>query len=75
MTLECRLISYDSENGCTVGEILNISADERILGEDGRIVTSKLDPLCFDPVHHVYLKLGAVAGTAFKDGLKLKGKK
>ena len=72
MTLECRLISYDSDNGCTVGEILNISADERILDENGKISVEKLQPVTFDPVHHKYLKLGAAAGTAFKDGLKLK---
>ena len=75
LTLECALSSFDDAAGCTVGEIVNISADERILGEDGRIDTLKLDPICFDPVRHVYLKLGAVAGTAFKDGLKLKAKK
>ena len=72
MTLECRLISYDAENGCTVGEILNISADERILDENGKISVEKLQPVTFDPVHHKYLKLGGIAGTAFKDGLKLK---
>ena len=54
------------------GEIVNESADERILDADGKIDAAKLDPICFDPVRHVYLKLGTVAGTAFKDGLKLK---
>ena len=72
LTLACRLKSYDDAAGCAVGEIVNVSADERILGADGRIDATKLDPICFDPVRHVYLKLGAVAGTAFKDGLKLK---
>ena len=32
----------------------------------------KLDPITFDPVNHTYLKLGAKAGNAFKDGLKLR---
>ena len=72
MTLECRLISYDDKTGCTVGEILNVSADENVLDENGKISPDKLEPICFDPVHHTYRKLGAVAGTAFKDGLKLK---
>ena len=71
-TLECRLLSYDDAAGCTVGEIVNVSADERILDVDGKIDASKLDPICFDPVRHVYLKLGISAGTAFKDGLRLK---
>ena len=72
MTLECRLISYDDKTGCTVGKILNVSADENVLDENGKISPDKLEPICFDPVHHTYRKLGAVAGTAFKDGLKLK---
>ena len=72
MTLECRLVSYDENTGCTVGEILNISADETILDENGKISLDKMEPICFDPVHHTYRKLGAVAGYAFKDGLALK---
>ena len=72
MTLECRLVSYDETTGCTVGEIVNVSADERILDAEGRIDPAKLRPLTFDPVHHFYRELGAVAGHAFKEGLKLK---
>ena len=72
MTLECRLVSYDDKTGCTVGEILNVSADEAVLDEQGRISPDKMEPICFDPVHHTYRKLGDVAGFAFKDGLKIK---
>ena len=71
MTLECRLVSYDSETGCTVGEIVNVSVDERILDTDGKIDPAKFEPITFDPVNHLYRKLGEVAGTAFKDGRKL----
>lgn len=73
MTLECKLISYDDKAGCAVGEILNISADESILGSDGKISVEKLQPITYDPVHHTYIQLGAVVGKAFSDGLKLKG--
>ncbi len=72
MTLECRLVSYDDKTGCTVGEIVNVSADESILGADGAIDAEKLAPVCFDPVRHRYLKLGAAAGAAFQMGLALK---
>lgn len=72
MTLECRLVSFDPRTGCTVGQILNISADERVLDENGKISIEKLQAVTFDPVHHRYLKLGGIAGTAFKDGLRLK---
>ena len=72
MTLECRLISYDDKTGCTVGEILNVSADEAVLDDDGKISPDKMEVICFDPVHHTYRKLGDIAGYAFKDGMKLK---
>jgi len=71
-TLECRLVSYDAETGCAVGNIVNVSADERILGGDGKVDPAKFEPITFDPVHHLYRKLGEAVGTAFKDGLKLR---
>ena len=72
MALECRLISYDSESCRLVGEIVNVSADERILGDDRRIDLSKFKPITYDPVHHTYRTLGEVVGRAFSDGRKLK---
>ena len=71
MTLECKLISFDSSCGCAVGEIVNISADESILSENGDIDVNKLNPICFDPVNHTYLQLGKVVGIAFEDGKKI----
>ena len=72
MALECRLISYDEESCRLVGEIMNVSADESILDEQGKIDPMKLDPITFDPVNNTYLRLGEQAGYAFKDGAKLK---
>ena len=72
MTLECNLVSFDSNTGCMIGEIINVSADERILDESGKIAPSKFEPITYDSVNHVYLKLGEQAGTAYSDGLKLK---
>lgn len=72
MALECRLISYDAENCRLVGEIVNVCADERILGEDGNIDLTKFTPITYDPVHHTYRTLGDVVGKAFCDGRKLK---
>lgn len=74
MALECRLVSFDSKTGCTVGEIINVSADTSVLDEEGKIDVEKLAPVTYDPVHHKYIKLGASAGNAFKDGLKLKNR-
>ncbi|MBR7131673.1 MAG: flavin reductase [Lentisphaeria bacterium] len=72
LTLECRLISFDKKTGCTVGEILNISADESILDADGKVTLDKFHPLIYDPVTHEYRTIGSKAGDAFCDGKKLK---
>lgn len=69
MTLECRVKSFI--DGILVGEIVNVSADARIL-TDGRIDPAKLKPICYDTVHHTYLSLGSKVGNAYADGLQLK---
>ena len=45
MTLECELVSYDPETCHIVGRIVNVSADETVLGEDGKIDLDKLRPI------------------------------
>lgn len=70
--LECKLISYDKETCRLVGEIVNISVDESILGEDGKISLDKFFPITYDPVGHTYRTLGEVVGKAFSDGKSLK---
>ena len=72
MTLECKLVSYDEESCRMVGEIVNVSAEERILDAQEKIDPDKLQPIIFDPVHNAYRKLGEKVGNAFQDGLKLK---
>lgn len=72
MAVECELVSYDPETCHLVGRILNVSADESILDEKGKIDPAKLRPITFDPVHHDYLVIGEKVGNAFKDGVALK---
>ena len=72
MAAECRMKSFDPETDRMVGEIVNISADERVLDEKGKVDPAKLRPITFDPMHNTYLELGAKAGDAFRDGLTLK---
>ena len=72
MAVECKLKSYD-ENTCRlVGEIVNVSADERVLSEKGKVDPAKLNPITFDPMNNEYLTLGQKVGSAFRDGLKFK---
>ena len=72
MAVECRLISYDAESCRLVGEIVNVSADESVLRENGKVDPAKLQPITFDPMDHSYLVLGEKVGSAFRDGLALK---
>ncbi len=72
MALECKLVSYSETDCRLVGEIINVSADEKVLDENGRIDPAKFEPITFDPVNNAYLKLGEKVGDAFRDGLKLK---
>lgn len=70
MALECKLVKFN-EDGNIVGEIVNVSADERVLGADGLIDAAKVDAITFDPVHNAYLRLGEKVGSAFRDGAEL----
>ncbi|MBQ2549933.1 MAG: flavin reductase family protein [Bacteroidales bacterium] len=72
LALECKLISYDEETGILKGEIVNVSADESILDEQGRVDVKKLQPITFDPFNNKYIVLGETVGDAFKIGLSLK---
>lgn len=72
MAVECRLKSYDAETCRLVGEIVNVSADESVLGENGKVDPARLRPITYDPMNHKYIALGEIVGNAFSDGLKLK---
>ena len=72
MTLECKLISYDPENHYMFGEIVNVSADENILGKNGNISVEKLRPVIFDGANAAYHVIGEKVGNAFRDGAALK---
>lgn len=71
ITLECELLKI-VDGGMYIGKIVNVSADEKYLGEDGEPDLSKFTPITFDPVHHKYIALGETVGQAFSDGKKIK---
>ena len=71
MALECKLIKI-TEDGDIIGEIVNVNADEKVLGENGKISPALLQPITFDPVNNAYLTLGEKVGNAFSDGAELK---
>lgn len=72
MAAECKLKSYDPNTGRLVAEIVNISIDEAVLDQNGKVDLAKLQPIAFDPINNTYVKLGEKAGNAFRDGLALR---
>lgn len=72
MTLECKVIEFNEETGILKGEIVNISVDDSIIGENGKVNPTLFSPITYDPINHNYIKLGEVVGKAFSDGKKLK---
>ena len=71
VSVECELEKFN-EDGICIGRIVNISADDSVLGDDGLIDVSKLKPIIYESAHHTYLALGAKVGNAFLDGKKIK---
>lgn len=69
ITLECELENVI--DSIYIGKIVNVSVDEKYLGEDGEPDLSKFTPITYDPVHHNYIALGKTVGKAFADGKKL----
>ena len=70
-TGEEQLIKFN-EDGICIGEIVNVSADESVLDEKGKIDAEKLDPIIYNGVSHAYWNFGEKVGQAFSAGLKLK---
>lgn len=68
---ECRLVSYDPHSCRLIGEIVNISVDEKVLNADGKVDISKVRPISFDPFNNTYAVIERTVGTAFSDGKAL----
>ena len=78
LTLECVVTKMDTmdEEGNTyvVGKIVNMSADERILDENGKVDMGKLKPIIYDPSQNTYREIGNIVGIAFKTGKEIKNR-
>lgn len=70
MAVECKLIKFN-EDGICIGQIVNVSADESILDENGKIDAKRLDPIIYDGVTHAYWCLGNKVGQAFSAGKEI----
>lgn len=72
VALECKVISRTDCGSHVqfIGRIVDVKADERILGPDGKPDRAAIQPLGFDAVRGEYYGMGAVAGKAFGAGRK-----
>ena len=70
LTLECRLLKIvDDEK--YLFQIVNVVADEKILGADGNVDLAKYHPIIYDTASHGYFEFGGRVGNAFSDGKSL----
>ena len=73
LILECRLVNTIDLGLHTqfIGEILDVKADEGVLGENGLPVLGKVDPLTYSWPELKYYAIGESLGKAFSAGAKL----
>jgi len=73
VVLECRLL-HTIEIGLHtqfIGEIIDVKADQAVLGDDGQPDIEKIKPLIYDTAHKGYHGIGPLQGKAFNVGKKL----
>lgn len=73
LAMECELsqiIKTDSFHA-VIGKIINVSVDEKILSENGKVDPIKLNALVFDQFQNGYYTATEKAGQAFKEGQEL----
>ena len=73
VTMECELAEIVETDNlyAVVGTIVNVSADEKVLGEGGRVDPAKLNALIFDQFRAGYYVAGDKVGQAWNAGKKL----
>lgn len=68
--MECKAIEVDGEYG-VLGEIVNLSIDEKYLDENGNPDILKMNTIAYDPFTHGYYEVTKKVGQAFNDGKEL----
>ena len=73
VTLECELAEIvDTENlYAVIGKIVNVSADEKVLSENGKIDPMKLNALIFDQFRSGYYVATEIVGQAWNAGKEM----
>ena len=73
VVMECELAEIvETDNlHAVVGTIVNVSADEKVLSENGKVDPSKLNALIFDQFQSGYYVAGEKVGKAWNAGKDL----
>ena len=71
LVMECKVDNFDEEAGILIGEVINVSVDEKYI-KDGKVDTKALEIIVYDPINHKYRIVGDEVGDAFKIGNQLK---
>ncbi len=73
LTMECELqdILDSSILHAVIGKIKNVSVDEKILDDDGKVNPSKIEALVFDQFKSGYYVIGDKVGQAWNSGKDL----
>ena len=69
LAMECKVKNF--EDGILIGEIVNVSADDRVVA-DGKVDIRMVKPISFDPFGNAYYGIGEKVGSAFADGMALR---
>lgn len=71
VVMECKVDRFDEEEGILIGDIINISIDEKYI-KDGKVDTKALEIIVYDPITSKYRLVGEEVADAFKVGQQLK---
>ena len=71
IALEC-VLDHVNDDGIIVGNVVNVSVDERVLDGKGVPDLDKAEIISYNSAAHDYRVVGAKVGNAFSDGKKLK---
>ena len=71
LAMECEFVKT-TEDGQVIGRVVNVSADESVLGADGKVDPEKLNVILYDGIQMTYRAVGPVVAQAFSAGKTLK---
>ena len=74
VSIECKVMNIVEVGSHTqiTGEIVNIQADEDVLGEKGRVDLKLLNPIVYDDVLYDYYAVGNKIADAFNIGTEFR---